>query len=124
MTDSLQNTDMLATVEVEVKTETTAKLKTETTDKVKLELTLEEKKQRCKQRYLDLIERCRSGEYKTRAERNATRSIRVVPEKAPEITPEETKAAKATRLNAMNRKYRALHREEYDAFMRGIMGEK
>ena len=84
MTDSLQNTNMLAAVEVEVKLETKAQ--------VQLELTLEEKNQRSKQRYL--IERCRSGEYKTRAERNATRSIRVVPEKAPEITPEEKRRQK------------------------------
>jgi hypothetical protein len=94
--------------------------------KVKRELTPEDKKMRNKQRYLDLIERCRSGEYMTLEERKDTSyvKVKVKPEKIPKIKVEETKEDRATRLNAKNRKYRSEHREAYNQYMNEMMKEK
>jgi hypothetical protein len=96
--------------------------------KVKRELTLEDKKQRNKQRYLDLIERCRSGEYMTLEERKDTAyvkvKVKVKIDKIPKIKVEETKEDRAIRLNEKNRKYRAAHREAYNHYMCEMMKEK
>ena len=119
MTDPLQHIILL----------TAAKLETITASKhkVKQELTKEEKKLQSRQRYLDLIERCKNGEYNSMEERRSTRIVKSSPEKHPDLPPavisEEKKAAKAMRLYTSNKKYRMEHREEYNAYMRTIMRE-
>jgi hypothetical protein len=80
--------------------------------KVKQELTKEEKQERSKQSYLLLIERCRNQEYQTLAERRAVH------------TPEDKKEALATRRRLSNQKYRAQHKEEWNAYTRIRMRDR
>jgi hypothetical protein len=80
--------------------------------KVKQALTIEENQARSKQRYLRLIERCRNQEYQTLAERRA------------EHTPEDKKEDLAIRRRLSNQKYRAQHKEEWNAYMRIRMRDR
>ena len=123
MLESLHNLHVSSSDEVEIKTAPKKR--------IKQELTTEEKKQKSRQSYLDLIERCKNGEYRSKEERKATQVVKVSPVNHPakvkDLSPEgiaEKKAAKAMRLYTFNKKYRIEHREEYNAYMRTIMREK
>ena len=123
MTDTLQNILVSSSDEVEIKAAPKKR--------VKQELTPEEKKQKSRQSYLDLIERCKNGEYRSKEERKATQVVKVAPvkhaAKIKDLSPEalaEKQAAKALRLYTFNKKYRTEHREEYNTYMRTIMREK
>ena len=124
MTDTLQIILVSSSDEVESKTAPKKR--------VNQELTPEEKKQKSRQSYLDLIERCKNGEYKSMEERKATRVVKVAPVNHPakdpelssEVISEEKEAAKAMRLYTSNKKYRTEHREECNTYMRTIMREK
>ena len=102
-------------------------IKTAPKKKIKQELSTEEKKQKSRQSYLDLIERCKNGEYRSKEERKATQVVKVYIAKIKDLSPEgiaEKKAAKALRIYTFNKKHRIEHRDEYNAYMRTIMREK
>ena len=75
MLESLQNIHVSSSDEVEIKTAPKKR--------IKQELTTEEKKQKSRQSYLDLIERCKNCEYRSKEERKATQVVKVAPVKHP-----------------------------------------
>ena len=81
--------------------------------KKKIPLTAEEKTERNKQRYLQLIERCRNQEYLTMEERKT---------KAP--SPEEKQAAVAARRKITTLNYNIRNREKINAYANKFMKEK
>ena len=82
-------------------------------NKIKTPLTEEEKKERNKQRYLTLIERCRNQEYLTMEER-----------KTKGLSPEEKKAAVAARRKITTLRYNIRNREAINAYSNAFMKEK
>ena len=81
-------------------------------NKTQTPLTAEEKKERNKQRYLTLIERCRNQEYLTIEERKTTGP-----------SPEEKKAAVAARRKITNLNYNIRNREAINAYSNALMKE-